>query len=201
MVAQSKDQDSPRFDFGPNIDPVQPRTETVAELLKEINREYNPKSGEPVNFKSLDRVLGFIHEITGEAVPNLTAPVPLSTLKTIKLLFLTNHKSKRHLIGLIEPPGTDNPATMEFCTGTTVSRDKDGAKFISSMVSELEQEISPRKLALLSELAAPKEMASFSEALISHIERTNDTVFKIFSRQIVADSLNRPGFCRHSSAV
>lgn len=78
MVAQSKDQDSPRFDFGPNIDPVQPRTETVAELLKEINREYNPKSGEPANFKSLDRVLGFIHEITGEAVPNLTAPVPLS---------------------------------------------------------------------------------------------------------------------------
>ena len=188
MVAKSNDQDSPRFDFGANIDPCQPKTDTAAELLKEINREYNPKSGEPANFKSLDRVLGLVHEITGESVPNSTAPVPLSTLKTIKLLFLTNHKSKRHLIGLIEPPGADNPATMEFCTGTTVSRDKKGAELIHSLVKKLEREIAPEKLAQLSELATPKDLASFSEAFISHIEQTNDTVFGIFSSQIVADS-------------
>jgi hypothetical protein len=74
---------------------------------------------------------------------------------------------------------------MEFCTGTTVSRDKTGAELIGSLVSELEREISPEKLAQLSELAAPGDMTSFSEALISHIERTNDIVVRIFRSQLV----------------
>lgn len=188
VVPKQKGQFKPRFDFVSDSDLDQPKTGTVAELLNEINREYNPDSSELAYFTSLDRVLGLIHEITGVAVPSSTTPVPLSTLKTIKLLFLTNHKNKRHLIGLIEPPSADNPATMEFCTGTTVSRDKKGAELIYSLMSALEREIAPEKLAQLSELAAPRDLASFSEALTSHIEQTNDTVFGILSSQIVADS-------------
>jgi hypothetical protein len=188
MVTKLSCRPMPSFDFGTNHD-LGRKTGTIAELLKEINLEYNPKSGEPANFRSLKRVLDLIQELTGEPVPSSTAPVALSALKAIKLLFLANHKStrKRHLIGLIEPPSAATPATMEFCTGTTVSRDKEGAEIINSLIDALAREIDPAKLNQLAELAEPTETATFAEAFISHIERTNDVVYRILSDD-VADS-------------
>lgn len=170
-----------RYDFGSKLDPEGTQTGTIRELLKEINKNYDPIGGEQATYNSLKRILGFIHLFTEDDFTDLDKPVPLSVLKTIKLLLFTGRGSKRNLIDLIEPPTEENPATMEFCSGTTISRDKVGSEMIRSMTESLALDIASEKLAQFDELARPNERASFAERLNSHVEQTNDVISQLFN--------------------
>jgi hypothetical protein len=191
-------QYEPRFDFGTNLDPDGAQFATVGELLKEINREYRPEGGEAASFKSLKREIAFIENVAGEKVPDSATPVSLSTLKTIKLLFLTNWEVNQaarssdgkmksiHLFDLIAPVSKES-ATMEFCTFTTIPRDRQRASIIQSMIDELELEIPREQLALFNELARPRKLATFSERLQGYIELANNSIYDLFSARCPTD--------------
>ena len=191
MGTRRKPEHLARFNFGSNPDPENLQFGTLSELLNEINLEYKPKSGEAASFDSLERELGLIQQITGETIPSQTVHVPLPALKAIKLLFLAKKGSKRHLIGLIESPSADNPATMEYCSVTTVSRDKDAAKHIQLLIDTLELEIAPDKLAALNEMLGAKENTSTAEKLGGHVEKTNDVISQLFNERMSGDNLGQ----------
>ncbi len=87
----------PRFDFGKEFDPSGEQAGTVKDLLEELNyekfktaagthAERGNSNGTSVTFDSLSGVFEFLNDVTGMSQPKLAQDIPLSTLKTVKLL-------------------------------------------------------------------------------------------------------------------
>lgn len=196
MATKSKDGYTPRFDFGSNIDPENNRTGTISELLTEINRGYNPRSGEPANFKSLKPTRDLINKVTRINFRRATDQIPLSALKTIKLLFMTNHESKQmNLFSRIEPPAISGKPTMDSATGTSIARDKDGAAVIQTLSSQLALEIEADKLESFHDLLKNSGKRSAAEELNAHIERTNDEIYRLLTSRLGNDNIRLANAC------
>jgi hypothetical protein len=190
MASKDKDAYAPLFDFGSNLDPKNDRTGAISELLTEINLDYNPNSGEPANFKSLKPTLELIANITGTKFENTTNRIPLPALKTIKLLFMTNHEIKgMNLFSRIDPPTISGKPTMDSATGTSIARDKVGASVIKALSNQLALEIEADKLKSFYDLLKNSGKRSAAEELNAHIERTNDEIYRLLTSRLGNDNI------------
>lgn len=169
---------------------------TIEELIEELNIEYPKMNGENINMESLAGALRFIKGTTGQRISDQYEKLPISTIKLIKLLYVENEKSGMHLFRLLSSPGELSIPTMEFSTGTTISRDISTANLIDSIASKLSLEIPEDKLDLFRKMIGDDEKKSSSEKLLRHIERANDVIQRIFTDRIVDDDLGMAGAYR-----
>lgn len=172
------------FQFTPS-DPVE--TATLSELVKNLDVEVQKRNGEPVTVKTLKRTLDFLRTSIGVNIETGDESLPMSALKTAKLLFKTDLDSNRNLYSLMAPPAEIDDATMEFSTVTTIPRDPDAAKLIKSLCESLSMEIDPAKLRALSRLLGRREDHSIAEELLLYVERTNDEVSQILQEAFGTD--------------
>lgn len=192
----------PRFDFGSNLDPENNQTGTISELLTEINKAYNPRSGEPANFKSLKPTRDLINKVTGINFSRATDQIPLLALKTIKLLFMVNHESTgMNLLSRIRPPTeigktktkSDKPS-MESATTSSIARDKSAAATIHNLSDQLAKEIEAEKLNSFYDLIKNTERSP-AEELNAHIERTNDEIYRLLIGRFGNDNIRLADAC------
>ena len=160
---------------------------TVGDLLREINAEDISSEGSTVTFKSLERTLRLIKEISGVSIEGAGDKVNVNTLRVIKLLFQKSDKrvgeggeriNSRNIFGLLQRPEKLEPspseaknlrnkpaqATMESCTGTTIPMDREGAQIIGELVSALAMGIDPEKLATLEAILGSPELCGSEQA-------------------------------------
>lgn len=190
MASKAKKGHTLRFDFGSNLDSEGNQTGTISELLSEINQTYNPRSGEPANFKSMKPTRDFIKKAIGINFRNTTNNISLSKLKTIKLLFMTNHEGKKlNLLSRILPPTARNRPTMESATGSTIARDKSGARLIQILSNHLATEIDPEKLKSLDDFLHSTGNYTTAQRLNAHIERTNDEIYRLLTHWLRGNNL------------
>jgi hypothetical protein len=153
-------------------------TATIEELLDDISAVHQTKGGEPITFLSLDNTLAFIKQVTGVSIKLGKKPIPVNILNLIKLLFLKNAESEKHLFSLLALP-EPGEESMEFATSTTNSRDQKTARIIDAITSELALEIPQEKLTLLSQMLGNLEQHSAMEKFLLHIGRASDDVARI----------------------
>lgn len=158
-------RDTLRFEFSKNGGPSE--SATITELLEDLSLDSNYTNRENPKFKTLKRTLEFIEQVSDIKCKSTTDRLPAEALKTIKLLFMTNHKrdastnKKRDLFNIIAIPnaidqeGTskskeirDN-ATLEFATTSTTSPDKEAANLIASLLAALALEIDEDRLMMI----------------------------------------------------
>jgi hypothetical protein len=144
---------NPRFDFGSNLDPKGKQTGSIKELLEELNEEKfktatgahakkGVSSGSAVNFDSLSGALEFLDEVAGIGKPKLAQDIPLSTLKTIKLLYVTNDINDTQLFRLLKSPLCADRATLEFYTESP-ARNLKNNYIVGHLLSTLRKEVDP----------------------------------------------------------
>ena len=158
---------------------------TVGNLLREINAEDISSEGSTVTFKSLERTLRFIKEISGVSIESAGDKVNVNTLKVIKLLFKKSDKrvgedgeriNSRNIFGLLQRPKDPEKnadgslrkdpgrATMESCTGTTIPRDPEGRDLIGELVSALSVGLDPEKLAVMEAVLSAPNLYGIEQA-------------------------------------
>ena len=188
LTEQSKfEKDKSVFDFRASEE-----TSTLGSLINELNAQYIKKGGEPIAARDLRRTLEFLEQAIDVKVNDSAQRVPFSTLKTIKLLYVTGANSGKHLLNLVAPP-SEGEATMEFSTGTTFPRDKDAAALITSLTKNLSIEVDPVKLKLFYNMLGDKDRHTSAEKLLLHSERTNDEVRHILKSVICGDDYTLAG--------
>lgn len=152
MADKKKNAYEPRFDFGSNLDPDGTQTGTIKDLLAELNNEINLtttgrsvhscKEGATIDDKSLGRTLDFVYEITGQRTKGTTSQIPLSTLKTIKLLYTQNDNSDTQLFRRIARPGKP---TQDFrITGRSLRNEKT-FKLVNALLNTISLELSKER--------------------------------------------------------
>lgn len=144
----------PRFDFGSSPDPSGEQTGTIKELLDELNYEKfktatgtdakkSNSNGTAVTFDSLSGALAFLDEVAGIGTPKLAQNVPLATLKTIKLLYVTNDDKDTQLFRLLKSPLRGGKPTLEFYTTESSLRNQKGISIVDRLLSTLSTEVDP----------------------------------------------------------
>lgn len=154
---------------------------SLRDLIADLNVEHPKKNGESITTKNLERTLSFIKQSIGVDLASADGELPVSTLKTIKMLYLEDANCETNLFLLLAPPKGTDKATMEFSTATTIPRDKNAPALISSMLNRLSCDIDPQKLKLFSRMLGDKEMHSTAEKLLLHAERAADEVNHILT--------------------
>lgn len=173
--------------FAPRFDSARaPDSATLRDLIAELNAQYYKESFEEFSENDLRGTLAFLEGSIGFKVESNTQTLPVSTLKTIKLLYLTGANSGRHMFGMLARPVANN-ATMEFSTGTTISRDKHASALIRSLTLPLSREIDPVKLTYLNLMLGDKELHTTAEKLLLHAVRTNDKVIRILTSRLAGN--------------
>jgi hypothetical protein len=198
-----------RFDFGSDDIGSTEQTGTLNELLEGINVDRGlDVPGRMVTIHSLRHVLPLLSRISGRKYKSTTEVLPMTTLKTIKLLYtenrLLNQKQSKvaslheqgigevpkvkgtHLINLIGIP-TNTKASMESATGTTVTRDSRGRETIERLCSKLALEIPPDRLKLSNLFFSASKTRAPAEGVIAYIEHTNDAVYRDLTDSISGD--------------
>ena len=146
----------PRFDFGRDRNPDEPQTATIKELLNELNYEgtrtprgsiaaSSQSDGNLINMQALESTLKFIPAATGEDLTGATHDLPISTIKTIKVLYAKNDDSGSHLFRRLARP-TDGSATMEHWTTRRTTRNEYTIKLADELLENLSLELSPERL-------------------------------------------------------
>jgi hypothetical protein len=145
----------PRFDFGSNLDPMDEQTATLGELLEELNYEstYKP-NGERANNsragavdvreKNLELTLDFIRHALGEDIQGTTNLLPLSTVKTVKLLYTKNESSDTQLFRRLARPDSAS-ATMEHWNARKSTRNDHTIKLASQIMNTINCELNSIK--------------------------------------------------------
>lgn len=169
----------PLFNFGCKSEK---ETGSIQELIKEIKSEYQKESAEDITRETINSEIEFIEKITGFIIEKRNKNIPISALKIIKLLFFKRLERGNHLIRMISPAvDLANSykkinSTMEFCTNTTISRDRDSSEIIKSILNEISKEISDETKNLHYKKLGDYEFHSTTEKILRHIEETNDKV-------------------------
>lgn len=146
----------PRFDFGKDQVTDQSATGSINELLDELNHEityapdgnkakHSDASGKTITRKDLNGIIEFINSTLGQEITGGNCTLPISTLKTIKLLYLKNDTSDTQLLQIISKPGTIK-ATFEHWTERNTPRNEKTIKAASYLMSTLELEIDEERL-------------------------------------------------------
>jgi hypothetical protein len=195
MATKARDVHTPRFDFGCNPDPDGKQMGTIKDLLAEINQQHPSANGTEADIKSLGVTLKFFSHFTGEEYKRITVKLPLSTLKTIKLLYVTNNAKDVQMFRLIAPPHASEPATMESATGASIARDKYGAAIVEILSNQLALEIGGDKLKPFYDLLKNSGKQSVAEELNAHIERTNDEIYRLLTSRLGNDNIRLADAC------
>jgi len=138
-------QNATRFDFSEEEIHVYNETATLRELLDEIDSEQEPGSLE-VNLDSLEANLEFVGLFTGRVYASLSEPLPLRTLKTIKLLYQVNKGLGTQLFRHLRSPQQGERATLEVPLTGVKPRNQSASNAFSTILSELALEISQERL-------------------------------------------------------
>jgi len=195
MATKAKDPYSPRFDFGSNLDPDGKQKGTIKELLAEINQQHPSANGTEADIKSLGVTLKFLSHFTSEEYKRITVELPLLTLKTIKLLYVTNNAKDVQMFRLIAPVHASEQPTMESSTSTTIARDKYGASIVQALSNQLALEIQAGKLEAFYDLLKNSGKRSVAEGLNAHIERTNDEIYRLLTSRLENDNIRLANAC------
>lgn len=146
----------PRFDFESAVTHHE-RTATIKELLVELNLQKGNDSIADYNLKSLGTVLRFVSSISGIEKPRRVGQrFPVTWIKTVKLIFKSNQFIDAHLIRVIEPPGPNTPASIDFFTSPATPETEDVKRHISRMISMLELEVEQDEIAAIAEVCDPQ---------------------------------------------
>ncbi len=160
MTSQhSEDQNQnykPRFDFNGRSNSTEPQTATINELLNELNYEgtrtfrgsmaaNSQSNGKLITMQGLESTLSFIREAVGVELNGTTRHLPISTIKTIKLLYAKNDDSGSHLFRRLARP-EDDSATMEHWTTRRTTRNEYTIKLADEILETLGLELSPERL-------------------------------------------------------
>ena len=170
-------------------DEIAARQKKIHDLKKVQGAPQEPIVDVPaVTFRSLAKTLSFVKEISGVEIKSELEEVDIMTLKVVKLLFSMSDKrvdesgkrnNSRNIFALLQRPkpletnvetakkGRKDPATatMESCTGTTITRDPLGEALIGAFVDALSQGVDPEKLATMEAILAGPEMFEMDQAV------------------------------------
>jgi hypothetical protein len=209
MASKTKDNYTPRFNFGGNLDPLGEQTGTIKELLSELNYENDHSlSGafaekvvrrtvpndnhagdnaddsivETITAESLERTLRFIRQATGRTFSGTTKPLSLSALKTIKLLYTKDDDSRIQLFRCITRPGNGEDPTMEFHITEGSTRNDYVVKIVNELIDTLALDIDDTRLRKI------ETSLLTSSKLLQCIERENADILGPIYRQFGSDS-------------
>ncbi|MEN5285917.1 hypothetical protein ABE494_08205 [Stenotrophomonas lactitubi] len=154
-------------------------TGTLSELIASLNIEIVKMNGELITRRSLQRTLNFLQSSIGVKVISTKQLLPVATLKTIRLLFLSDQSHKRNVLQLLSPPKDESKAFMEFSTTTTLPRDNEASSLIQTLCDSLAIEIDPSRLETISQVIPQRKDHSFAEELLLHAGRATDEVSRI----------------------
>ena len=206
----SRKRSASRFDFGSHDVEFTEQTGTLNELLEGINVDRKLKTpGRMVSIHSLRYVLRLLSGLSGRKYKSITEALPMTTIKTIKLLYvenrLLNTKNSEvasfhemgtkkvpedkgtHLLNLIGIP-TNTKASMESASGTTLTQDSRGRETIERLCSKLALEIPPDRLNISNLFFSPTKTRTPTEGVIAHIEHTNDAIYRAITDAISGDA-------------
>ena len=131
------------------------QTATIKDLLVELNAQKENERTDAYDIKSLGTVLRFVSTVLGLEVTRIGQVLPVADIKTIKLLFKSNQFVDSHLIRVIEMPGRNSPATVDFFTSPATPETDDIKRQITRMISLLAREIGEEELASIDEICDP----------------------------------------------
>jgi len=197
LYEQSASTKDTQFHFLPQNDGA---TATLADLIEALNEEITKKNGELITSRSLKRSLDFLKHSIGVELSSKDQRVPVSLLKTIRLLFLTDYESSRNVLRLLASPEAEDDASMEFSTMTTTPRDEQASSLIQALSESLSLEIDRSRMQSLFQLLGHRDSHSVSERVLLHFERTNDEVSQILHGALGNDEgLMMSAFCSLSA--
>lgn len=172
----------PRFDFQVSPTSDEDRAATIKELLIELNRQRADQSIADFNLKSLGTTLRLVSSISGIEIPRrIDQAFPLQWMKTVKLLFTCNHLIDAHLIRIIELPGLNTPATIDFFTSPATPESETVRRAINRMISMLEKEIEQAEIVAIAEICDPGQLRE------TFRQDTNEAVDRILLTHIHVD--------------
>ena len=172
----------PRFDFDSHQAPTDERTATMKELLVELNHQKGNQGIADFDLKSLGTALRFVSSISGIDIPRrVNHTFPITAIKTIKMLFKRSQFIDSHLIRIIEMPGENTPATLDFFTSPVSPECEDVKRQISRMISTLEKEIGKDEIAWIEEICDPTRLRE------KFLRDTNEAVDKTLLTHIHVD--------------
>lgn len=184
QATQTPPAKSHPFQFSP-IGPV--ATATLGELVKHLEAEVQKLNAEQITSRTLKRTLDFLQKSIGVDIAANDEQLPMSVLKTVRLLFLTDLDSNRNVLRLLTPPETVDEATMEFSGVTTIPRDADASALIEKLCESLALEIDPSRIRMQQQMLRRRDKHSIAEELLLHVERTNDEVSLILREAFGTD--------------
>lgn len=141
----------PRFNFEKDQLTDQSATGSINELLEELNRTHphEPKGSqksnpaiyrEEITKENLEGAINFIKSNFNIEIPSINSKLPITTIKTIKLLYRSNRSFKGQLFERISLPGPSQ-ATFEHWTERNTSRNEKTIKAASQIMATLKLEI------------------------------------------------------------
>lgn len=180
---------TPRFDFGVSLNSNENQTATIKELLAELNYEKSTKSsgvqsdkhGKQIDISYLETTLRFLRTISGQALRSTTEEHPIAAVKTIKTIFNYNHDSGVHLIGLIEPPGSESKAILDILTSPPTSNKEKFLSIKDRINGDIEKEISPKEKAEIAAICDPVRLRE------KYLQDTNEVIDRILLTHIHID--------------
>lgn len=146
----------PRFDFERHKKSSQSETGSIKELLEELNRTppHKPKGSqksnpaiyrEEITKENLEGAINFIKSNFNIEISSINSKLPITTIKTIKLLYLSNRSFKGQLFERISLPGSSQ-ATFEHWIERNTPRNEKTIRAASQLMSTLELEINDERL-------------------------------------------------------
>ncbi|MGE8224502.1 MAG: hypothetical protein ACN6RK_01830 [Stenotrophomonas sp.] len=182
----------PRFDFTSDGSDDGSQTATIKELMDELVYEDTTStsgkpldtSGKQMSIRQLGPVLRLLRSISGKALRSITEQHPLLDIKTIKTLYRYSYDKNMHLIGLIEPPGSDSQAIMNILTSPPTEQNAIVFETKRRIISDLEREISADEKeqidAILNPQYAPRAYwaetnAAIDKILLTHLHLDEDS--------------------------
>lgn len=202
MVATTDSgQSEIQFDFTPGSDPDGTQTGTIKELLEEINQQNgNLISGAVLDEKSLRGPIELVCRITGGQIKGTVQQLPLTTLKTIKLLYEKNDEYGIQLFRHLAMPGESEKPTMEHRNSRNTQRNVTFPKIANEIMEALAREIPAERLAQIetSLLSPPKLLECIfyeNEEILAPLFRTfkgSSTSFTESYRFLTEETRNFP---------
>ncbi|WP_313642701.1 hypothetical protein [Stenotrophomonas sp.] len=177
-----KDANGPRFNFGHGQDARDnSATATIKELLQELNEERTDDSGNLYDSKSIRTACRLLTSITGKAYRSTTEKHSVSTIKTIKLLFVKSRDIDAHLIKLIEAPKGNTFGTMNFLTMPSSPDAESVKQQIKNIIDELSKEIDQTELDKIQAIQDPQQPRK------RYRKETNEAIADILLTHILID--------------
>lgn len=179
----------PRFDFTNDGSDENSQTATIKELMDElVYEDTTSTSGKPLDtngkqmsIRQLGPVLRLLRSISGKALRSITEQHPLLDIKTIKTLYRYSYDKNLHLIGLIEPPGSDSQAIMNILTSPPTGQSAIVFETKRRIISDLEREISAEEKEQIDAILSPQD------APRAYWAETNDAIDKILLTHLHID--------------